>query len=104
MKSVKAVTVKDVAKAAGVSQAAVSMALRGSKEISAKRIEQIQKIAQKLNYYPQAAGQLLRSKRKNQIGVVISAPDTDSMAHSGFQSPLLGVMAAVCYKDMWSAC
>ncbi|HAI14292.1 MAG TPA: hypothetical protein DCM28_21485 [Phycisphaerales bacterium] len=99
MKSVKAVTVKDVAKAAGVSQAAVSMALRGSKEISAKRIEQIQKIAQKLNYYPQAAGQLLRSKRNNQIGVVISAPDTDSMAHSGFQSPLLGVMAAVCYKE-----
>lgn len=98
MKSVKAVTVKDVAKAAGVSQAAVSMALRGSKEISAKRIEQIQAVARKLNYYPQAAGQLLRSKRKNQIGLVVASSNLDAMAHSGFQAPLLGVMAAICYK------
>ena len=50
MKSARTVTVKDVAKAAGVSQAAVSMALRGSSEISAKRIEQIQAVARKLNY------------------------------------------------------
>lgn len=99
MKTTKAVTVKDVAKAAGVSQAAVSMALRGSPEISAKRIEQIQAVARKLNYYPQAAGQLLRSKRKNQIGLIVAATDTDSMTHSGFHTPLLGVMAAICFKE-----
>ncbi|MFG0251070.1 MAG: LacI family DNA-binding transcriptional regulator [Phycisphaeraceae bacterium JB051] len=99
MKSARTVTVKDVAKAAGVSQAAVSMALRGSSEISAKRIEQIQAVARKLNYYPQAAGQLLRAKRKNQIGVVISTPDCEAMTQSGFQTPILGVLAAVCYKQ-----
>ncbi len=99
MKSARTVTVKDVAKAAGVSQAAVSMALRGSSEISAKRIEQIQAVARKLNYYPQAAGQLLRSKRKNQIGLIVAATDTDAMTHSGFQAPLLGVLAEICYKQ-----
>ena len=93
------VTVKDVAKAAGVSQAAVSMALRGSKEISAKRTKQIQTVAQKLNYYPQAAGQLLRSKRKNQIGIVVAAPDAGKLGASGFLAPLLSIAVMICQQD-----
>ncbi|MFG0251176.1 MAG: LacI family DNA-binding transcriptional regulator [Phycisphaeraceae bacterium JB051] len=98
MKSTKAVTAKDVAKAAGVSQSAVSLALRGSKEISAKRTKHIQAVARKLNYYPQAAGQLLRSKRKNQIGVVIASDNCQDMMASGFQAPILGALEAICYE------
>lgn len=99
MKLTRTVTVKDVAKVVGVSQATVSMALRDSSEISLKRKEQIQAVARKLNYYPQAAGQLLRAKRKNQIGLVVSATDCDAMSHSGFQTPFLGAMAAICFQE-----
>lgn len=62
----------DVARAAGVSRAAVSLALRGSSKVSPARRAEIEKVAQELGYRPNAnASQLARASRST-IGVMIS--------------------------------
>lgn len=70
----KAVTLKDVAKAAGVSHPAVSQALTGSLRGTIKVSDQtrlrIQKIAAEMGYRPNTVARTLRSGRSGLIGVV----------------------------------
>ncbi len=89
------VTAKDIAKAAGVSQATVSMALRGSPEIGEKRIEQIRKLAEEMNYHPRAAAQLLRSRLSGQIGIIVGASNAVQAFSTGFTGPLVGSLIDV---------
>jgi DNA-binding LacI/PurR family transcriptional regulator len=66
------VTMKDVAKAAGVSQAAVSYAYSGSPKVSAAQRDQILAVAADLGYPgPSIAGASLRSGRMGTVGVII---------------------------------
>src|SRR5690349_4018812 len=66
------VTMKDVAKAAGVSQAAVSYAFSGSPKVSAGQRDQILAVAADLGYHgPSIAGASLRSGRMGTVGVII---------------------------------
>lgn len=66
------VTMKDVAKAAGVSQAAVSYAFSGSPKVSAGQRNQILAVAAELGYHgPSIAGASLRSGRMGTVGVII---------------------------------
>jgi DNA-binding LacI/PurR family transcriptional regulator len=82
------VTVKDVARAAGVSHTAVSMAVRGVPGVSEDRRRQILAIAARLDYRPRAAASLLRAKRTGQIGVILSGKAEDVI----FSTFLLQVM------------
>jgi LacI family transcriptional regulator len=90
------VTAKDIAKAAGVSQAAVSMALRGSPEIGEERSRQIREIANRLKYHPRAAAQLLSSKHAGQIGVLVAASSAEDAFSAGFTGPLVGSVIDIC--------
>lgn len=66
------VTMKDVAKAAGVSQAAVSYAYSGSPRVSARGREQIFAVAAELGYTgPNIAGRSLRLGRIGTVGVLV---------------------------------
>jgi DNA-binding LacI/PurR family transcriptional regulator len=66
------VTMKDVAAAAGVSQASVSYAYSGSQRVSAARREQIFAVAASLGYTgPNIAGSSLRLGRIGAVGVLI---------------------------------
>ncbi|MCV7287333.1 LacI family DNA-binding transcriptional regulator [Mycolicibacterium wolinskyi] len=66
------VTMKDVAKAAGVSQAAVSYAYSGSPRVSARQREQIFSVAAQLGYTgPNIAGSSLRLGRIGTVGVLV---------------------------------
>jgi len=93
------ITAKHVAEAAGVSQATVSMALRGSEEISPARIAQIQKLARQMSYHPRAAAQLLRSKRSGQIGILTAATGGVYAFSRGFTGPLIGGVVDACIKQ-----
>lgn len=64
-------TQREFAKLLNISQAAVSMALKDSPEISLARRRHIQDLAEKLGYRPNLAGQLLRRGRSNLIGAIL---------------------------------
>ena len=63
-------TQKEIAKSLNITQAAVSMALKGSERISPALRESVRKLAEETGYCPNLAGQMLRRKRVNVIGAV----------------------------------
>lgn len=66
------VTLKDLAKASGVSIGTVSRALNDKNEVSAKTSERIRQLAQELGYIPNRAGRALSAQKNiNFIGVCI---------------------------------
>ena len=66
------VTIKDIARAAGVSHTTVSRALRGSPAISEQTTARIRHLAEDMGYMPSAVAQSLLSRRTYTIGVVIT--------------------------------
>lgn len=62
---------KAIAEKLNISQATVSMALKGSPRISRSLGDTIRKLAEDSGYQPNLAGQLLRRGRSNVIGVVL---------------------------------
>ncbi|TJY42821.1 LacI family transcriptional regulator [Cohnella pontilimi] len=67
-----ATTIKDLAKAAGVSITTVSRALNGYPDVNEKTRNRIKKLAEELSYRPNAQAQSLVLKKTNTIGVIIS--------------------------------
>lgn len=75
MSSIKKISLKDIAEAAGVSTALVSFVLNGKKKeyrVGEETAQRIIKIAQEMNYQPNIAAKSLRSGKTKTIGVVIS--------------------------------
>ena len=69
------VTIKDVAKALGVSTTLVSFALSDSPKkhrVSDEMIEKVRTMAKRMDYQPNNAARSLRSGRSNTIGVILS--------------------------------
>ncbi|MBS1495290.1 MAG: LacI family DNA-binding transcriptional regulator [Bacteroidetes bacterium] len=67
----EAVTIKDIAKALGVSTSTVSRALRDSYEISPETKQLVLECAEKLNYSPNPIALSLKERRTRSIGVVV---------------------------------
>ena len=65
-------TIKDIAKAANVSAAAVSMALNNRPGVSQKTRIKIQRIAEKLQYSPNFIARSLISRRSYTIGFILN--------------------------------
>lgn len=66
------VTIKDIAKAAGVSHTTVSRALNSNPVISPETTERIQQLARQMGYVPSAVAQSLLSRRTQTIGMVVT--------------------------------
>lgn len=67
----EAVTIKDIAKALGLSTSTVSRALRDSYEISTETKQLVLECAEKLNYKPNPIALSLKEKRSRSIGVIV---------------------------------
>jgi len=63
--------IKDIAKAAGVSISTVSYALNGSTKVTEKTRQRIMKIAEELNYIPNAAARTLKTRKTHIIGAFL---------------------------------
>jgi LacI family transcriptional regulator len=67
----EAVTIKDIAKALGISTSTVSRALRDSYEISQETKKLVLECAEKLNYHPNPIALSLKERRSRSIVVVV---------------------------------
>ncbi|MDF2699485.1 MAG: Sugar-binding transcriptional regulator, LacI family [Haloplasmataceae bacterium] len=65
------VTIKDVAREAGVSISTASYALNDDPRISKDTKERVLEVAKQLQYYPNAAARNLKRKRTNIVGVFV---------------------------------
>ena len=71
------ITIKDVAKKAGVSITTVSFVLNGRKDkVSAATVERVLSIAKELGYEPDASAITLRTKKTHTIGFIL--PDLEN--------------------------
>jgi len=66
------VSIKDIAKKAGVSISTVSYALNGSDKVTKDTAARILQVAKELNYVPHAAARLLKTRQSNMIGVFLT--------------------------------
>src|SRR6185436_16584031 len=82
----EAVTIKDIAKALGISTSTVSRALRDSHEISPETKQLVLECAEKLNYRPNPIALSLKERRSRSIGVVVC-----EIANSFFSQVINGI-------------
>jgi len=82
------VTIKDIAKALGLSTSTVSRALRGSYEISNDTKKLVLEYAEKINYRPNPIALSLKERRSRSIGVIVPeiANNFFSQAINGIES------------------
>ncbi|MDI7277153.1 MAG: LacI family DNA-binding transcriptional regulator [Anaerolineae bacterium] len=66
------ITIKDIARVAGVSHSTVSRALSDSPLISAETKERIRRLAEEMGYAPSALGRALVTRRSGTIGLVVT--------------------------------
>ncbi len=94
-----AITSRDVAREAGVSQPTVSRALRGDPRVSASTRATVHEVAERLGYVAAAAGRNLSTRSTGQVAVVadlanplypfLVAPVHDELADAGLRMVLL---------------
>lgn len=80
------VTIKDIAKALGLSTSTVSRALRGSYEISPETKKLVLEYAEKINYRPNPIALSLKERKSRSIGVVVS-----EIANTFFSQAINGI-------------
>jgi len=88
------VTLKDIAKEAGVSINTVSCALRDSPRISMPVKEKVKRIAVEMGYMPNAAARALRIKKSKVIGVIVT-----DICNPVFAKMVKGIETAIKQKD-----
>ncbi len=74
------VTLKDVAKVAGVSYATVSRALSGSPEIGESTRKRVVRICEEMGYTPNSVARSMVMKRTNIIGLIVTSIDNPFMS------------------------
>ena len=74
------VTLKDVAKVAGVSYATVSRALSGSPEIGESTRKRVIRICEEMGYTPNSVARSMVMKRTNIIGLIVTSIDNPFMS------------------------
>ena len=82
----EAVTIKDIAKALGLSTSTVSRALRDSYEISPETKKLVLEYAEKINYRPNPIALSLKEKRSRSIGIIVC-----EIANSFFSQIINGI-------------
>lgn len=82
----EAVTIKDIAKALGLSTSTISRALRDSYEISEETKQLVLNYAKEINYRPNPIALSLKEKKSRTIGVVVS-----EIANSFFSQIINGI-------------
>ena len=89
----EAITIKDIAKALGLSTSTVSRALRDSHEISPETKRIVLEYAEKNNYHPNPIALSLKERRSRSIGVIVC-----EIANSYFSQVINGI-ESIAYEN-----
>lgn len=89
----KRVTIVDVARRAGVSPAAVSLALNKPSRLSPETVERVRETARVLGYVPNPHALALVQKRAGTVGVLVPQTISETFANPYFAEFLRGVGA-----------
>lgn len=89
------ISIKDVARAAGVSESTVSRVLAGNPKISEETARRVLAIVKEIGYRPNAIAKSLAKNRSNSIGIVIPDADNEFYSTSFFQEALRGISTVV---------
>lgn len=94
------ITIRDIAKAAGVSPGAVSLALNNKPGVASHTRENIQKIAEELGWVPNPAARALSSKQANNVGLCITRSDASLKEDTFFFPFICGLSYALSKADI----
>lgn len=87
-------TIRDVARACGVSEATVSYVINGKRVLKADTRERVFRAMREMNYHPSAVARGLSSKKVHTFGVLFGAVDSVEFVTNPYASGLLrGIMA-----------
>lgn len=82
------VSMKDIAKACGVSVATVSKALNDQKDIGGKTKSEIRAKAREMGYFPNSSARALKTNRTYNIGVLFADDANSGLTHDFFSAIL----------------
>lgn len=88
------ITLKDIAREAGVSTVSVSNVINGNyKKVSQETIEKVEKIIEKYDYQPNATARSLAKKESRIIGVVVpNINEKNNYMESPYNAVIVGVL------------
>jgi len=89
------VTLKDIARIAGVSTATVSLALAGDPRVNVKTRRQVEEIARRLKYVPNEIGRSLRARKAETIALIFPNTPHNAFSHPYFVQLLEGITEVV---------
>lgn len=101
------VTIKDVARVAGVSPSTVSRVLAGHPSISPGTHEKVRRVLRDLNYHPHAGARSLVTGSSRAVGLITSRPTSETFASPFFPEVIRGigsVLEAEGYDLLLSTC
>lgn len=85
------ITLKDIARVAGVSTATASLALAGDSRVNIKTKQLVEDVAQRLKYVPNEIGRSLRAKKAETIALIFPNTPHNAFTHPYFVSLLEGI-------------
>ncbi|RKX73410.1 MAG: LacI family transcriptional regulator [Spirochaetes bacterium] len=93
------ITIKDIARFAGVSKSTVSMVINNDPSIPERTKERIREIMLKYNYYPNSRAKQLASRKSFSLGIVVDIRKKESFWNPYFYSMIGGAESFLCSHD-----
>ena len=89
------VSIKDIARRCGVSNATVSKALNNCSDISELTKKKVRAVADELGYFPNSNAKALKTNRTDTIGIIYNNRLGNGLKHSYFSAVIQGFKEAV---------
>jgi DNA-binding LacI/PurR family transcriptional regulator len=96
----RGVTMDEVAKAAGVSQATVSRVVNGNPRVNSATKRTVERTIDRLGFVPNVAARSLVTRRSDSIGVLITEPTGRIFGDPFFAEVLRGISAGLASRQM----
>jgi DNA-binding LacI/PurR family transcriptional regulator len=96
----RGVTMDEVAKAAGVSQATVSRVVNGNPRVNTATKRLVEKTIERLGFVPNVAARTLVTRRSDSIGVLIPEPTGRIFGDPFFAEVLRGISAGLAARQL----